>query len=294
MGLSHVEQIKLSCTREAQVGRARWAQKQTRVWVVRLLAAASWLGLKGFGSRVVSRDPPLKCPESAFCNFLGLPQKVAATALDIIKRPNKDLIFFCGFFLVTLALPDRVAPFLGQHSSLCTWHMADAQKVFVEWMNEWINDKINCSRDFALLSAGFWYLNSMISSPGWCCGRWFEKSRGPASQSWRLVNYDHPWWWSTPEAASAMDSMEDLGNGELLPIWRHKSSRNTQETQLSSRYFPSPKLSADHPSPSSVLWRSMTWEFSYGCRPVKANGIRHGMDLLTLFQCFREHYIWLI
>lgn len=84
---------------------------------------------------------------------------------------------------------------------------------------------------------------------------------------------------------SAVAGAKPLENEELLPIWRHQSSRNTQNSQFSSSHFPFPEYSADHPSPSSVLWEDeVQWlKVSLVARQLKAKwDVDTRMFLLTL------------
>ena len=145
------------------------------------------------------------------------------------------------------------------------------------------------THDSAFLSASFWYWIAWFSFLAVVVGNDLRKAGDLP------VSHDDSTILKTCDAEvlqkrslqqeSAVAGAKPLENEELLPIWRHQSSRNTHNSQLSSSYFPFPEYSADHPSPSCVVsrWSSVTRGFSCGPRQLKAKwDVDTRMFLLTL------------
>lgn len=79
-----------------------------------------------------------------------------------------------------------------------TWHMANAQEVFVEW-TEWNGiEKFFMSLHSLLLASSTWM--AWFPFLAIAVGDDWRKPGGPSCHSWWLHNSDNLLWWRTPEA----------------------------------------------------------------------------------------------
>lgn len=119
-----------------------------------------------------------------------------------------------------------------------------------------------CAHDSACLSAGSWYLNSLVLSQAVAMGDDLRKpgvlpvSHGDGMTLITCEGEGRERQSLHQEAAMAGShgKLQTWENEELVPIWRQQKSRYAQETRLSRSHFPCPRPATNHPPPSSVLW----------------------------------------
>lgn len=153
-----------------------------------------------------------------------------------------------------------------------TWHMANAQEVFVEW-TEWNGiEKFFMSLHSLLLASSTWM--AWFPFLAIAVGDDWRKPGGPSCHSWWLHNSDNLLWWRTPEAVPTKRIYcgwdENPGGPPNL-----ETSELQKHTKRSAFLKPLPFPKALCWPPFSHLcvvrrWSSGIWDFSWGHRQLKA------------------------